>query len=427
MSGTQKLYYLEPELHQVEALLLERRTGAAAAATARGRGSDASGGAGLDLVFDRSIFYPEGGGQPCDLGSVARADEPELTVPVVAVEEDGDKIVHRLAVDPSAEFRAEPRERFILRLDEPRRRDHTEQHTAQHLLSSVLLRLFGAATVSFHLGAERCTIDVSVPGLDAGCVAETEAAIDRIIEQNYPIVTHLCPPEDPSSFSLRRAPPASEGPIRIVEIDGIDFTPCCGTHLRGTGAIRAFRLFGAERYKGMTRVSFAAGGRAIADYAALSAIAASASAALGCARAELADRAERLRLRVSELESSRRGLIVKNASLEVAAAIASKGEGALVMSLGESPADSAQEVVKAAVARGRVALALSDSELVACAAAPPGGGDLGALLKAAAAARGGKGGGGATSFRAAFPDAVSLAAFAAEAALLLGARNSVDN
>ncbi len=127
-----------------------------------------------------------------------------------------------------------------------RRTDHEQQHSGQHLLSAVFLRELGARTVSFHLGAESSTIDLALPeGTDSSPTTDlrlVEETANRIIYENRPLLTHWV--ERPlaeqmlARGDLRKLPPL-EGPFRIVQMQGIEFNACGGTHVRSTGAIGA--------------------------------------------------------------------------------------------------------------------------------------------------------------------------------------------
>jgi alanyl-tRNA synthetase len=150
-------------------------------------------------------------------------------------------------------------------VDRRRRRDFTVHHTAQHLLSGTILRLTGFPTVSMHLGEEICTIDVTAPAIPQETLIGVEEAAADAIEGDHPIIIHLCPPERVEDFPLRKVPPQGEEVIRVVEIQGNDFSPCCGTHVGSTGEIGALRILGAEKYKGMTRITFIAGRRVLRD------------------------------------------------------------------------------------------------------------------------------------------------------------------
>jgi alanyl-tRNA synthetase len=150
-------------------------------------------------------------------------------------------------------------------LDAERRRDHTVHHTGQHLLSGTILRMTGAYTLSMHMGDETCTIDVDIKELPAETLVAVEDAVQTAIEEDHPVKTHLCPPENILDFPLRKQIPQVDEVIRVVEIQDRDFSPCCGTHLRSTGRIGVLRILDAERYKGMTRVYFIAGRRVLRD------------------------------------------------------------------------------------------------------------------------------------------------------------------
>jgi alanyl-tRNA synthetase len=201
------------------------------------------------LILDKTIFYPEGGGQSADRGTING-------IPLLDVREEGGEILH--LVSTAEALKPGPGE---LRLDAPRRRDFTVHHTAQHLLSGTILRMTGFPTVSMHLGEDLCTIDVDAPAVSGEALLAVEDAVQDAVEADVPVVIHRCPPEKVEDFPLRKTPPQREEVIRVVEIRGHDFSPCCGTHLNSTGPIGIVRILGAEKYKGKTRISFIAGRR----------------------------------------------------------------------------------------------------------------------------------------------------------------------
>jgi alanyl-tRNA synthetase len=207
------------------------------------------------LILDKTIFYSEGGGQPADRGTING-------IPLLDVQEKGGEILHLVQAEDGGRLVSGPAE---LILDVKRRRDLTVQHTAQHLLSGIILRLTGKHTVSMHLGEEACTIDVDSPEINSRTLAEVEDAGLDAIEADVPVIFHFCPPENIADFPLRKIPPQGEEVIRVVEIQGNDFSPCCGTHLKSTGQIGILRILGAEKYKGMTRITFIAGRRVFLD------------------------------------------------------------------------------------------------------------------------------------------------------------------
>jgi alanyl-tRNA synthetase len=208
-----------------------------------------------EVILDKTIFYPEGGGQSGDRGTINGAA-------LLDVQEKDGEILHRVSAEDGAGLAPGPAE---LVLDVPRRRDLTVHHTGQHLLSGITLSLTGKPTVSMRIGEAVCTIDVDTPEFSQDTLVALEEAVADEIEENSPVIIHLCPPERIEDFPLRKVPPKGEEVIRVVEIRGKDFSPCCGTHLQSTGQIGMLRILGAEKYKGMTRVYFIAGRRVLRD------------------------------------------------------------------------------------------------------------------------------------------------------------------
>lgn len=384
-----------------------------------------------ELILDRTPFYPEGGGQPWDLGTIAG-------LPVVSVVEKNGEPVHVLGSGISCLERAKvvPGAKVRCQVDGPRRKDHSEQHTAQHLLSAMVLRLLGAPTRSFHLGERYSAIDVDTPAMDRADTDAVEAAVLEVVREAYPVITHLCPPENLDSFTLRRKPPADAGIVRILEIDGIDYTPCAGTHLGNTGAINAFRILKTEKYKGMTRMYFLAGGRAQDDYVKLARVIRDASSAAGCAEDEVAPVIASLMDRTARLESDLKASLDQIATLEIGALFgmvpgAAGGAGSTGVDARELGRDCGvlagsmlllcsdrdyagiARLAKAGAAKGRNTIAASITDLKIAAAAVDAGPDLGKLLRPLILKLGGKGG-GSNFFQAALPGLQELEAFLAE-------------
>lgn len=269
--------------------------------------------AGTAVVLDRSQFYPTGGGQPCDLGTLDG-------VAVVEVLEEGEQLLHRLEshVDWAVE-RAVTGE-----VDLERRLDHMQQHTGQHLLSAVLVRDHGLQTVSFHLGRELCSIDVVADAVSAETLTAAEAACNAAVRAALPVrveVFHGAAAEA-AVETLRKRPAAkalgSQRGLRVVQL-GPDEAPldrdaCCGTHAGHLGQLGALVVLGSERGKqGHTRIAFAVGGRAIAAVRerldALSAV----CLALNTGHADAGERARGLVAQVSE-----QGKALKRLEQEVA-------------------------------------------------------------------------------------------------------------
>lgn len=415
-----KLFYDDPTAASGEALVLEIRES----------------GQFSDVILDRTIFYPEGGGQPCDLGSLGGM---ALTQTI----EEGPAILHRVEGKPS--YKAGDRVAMVL--DAARRRDHCQQHSGQHLLSAVLEREYGIQTLGFHLGQAYLTIDISCPSMDADMIARVEKIAETFIAENHGYRVHVCPPEDAASFPIRKRLPADESVIRIVEIDGYDWVACCGTHVASAMSLRLLTILSTEKYKGNTRVYFVAGDRAVAamarGFSQLKAVA----GLLGSSTEETASRVAVLSEKATRLETERGALLRDRARLEVELA-AKKAERTaeateaahtgqvcppvqagkakiLNFSFADRSADEAFETVKAGAAQGFIAIAVSVPDRCVCvmkasaSEAAAQGQALGQLLKPLLQEMGGKGGGGPLNFRAVFGDAGKAESFASKAASLL--------
>ena len=204
------------------------------------------------VVLDRTAFYPTGGGQPCDLGELNG-------VAVLEVRAADSGPLHLLASELATD-------EVHGRLDWARRFDHMQQHTGQHILSQACLRTLGAETVSFHLGAEVCTIDLDRAEVPADGLAAAEALANQVVSENRPVRCRFVDAEELATLPLRR-PPKVEGAVRVVEIADFDWSACGGTHLRSTAEVGLIKVCRAERHRGgTTRVTFLCGGRALADY-----------------------------------------------------------------------------------------------------------------------------------------------------------------
>lgn len=219
------------------------------------------------IALDRTAFYPESGGQPWDTGvlvATARSGAT-LEVPVERViEDEAGEVWHQIRkpLEQGTEIAG--------RVEAERRRDHTQQHSGQHLLSAVFLERLGARTVSFHLGAESATIDLALPegtaGLTADQLAEVEDAANRLIYDNRAITPRWHTRAEAEAMLARgelRKLPERSGPMRVLEMQGVEFNACGGTHVASTGAIGGLLLRGTEKVKSGLRVEFVCGLRAI--------------------------------------------------------------------------------------------------------------------------------------------------------------------
>lgn len=201
-------------------------------------------------VLEDTVFYPEGGGQPCDLGTLNG-------VAVVDVQKGEGGIRHYLAA-PLAEGPAS------LALDWTRRFDHMQQHTGQHLLTAVAQDRFHWGTTAFHLGGTVCDIELSATSISLREMEALEEAVAEEIRARREVSARWVSAEAYGQEAVRSRglPEGHTGDIRLVEIAGVDLNTCGGTHLRHTGEIEALKLLGTESIRGGTRLFYVAGSRA---------------------------------------------------------------------------------------------------------------------------------------------------------------------
>lgn len=203
------------------------------------------------VALDRSAFYPEGGGQPGDRGTLNG-------VPVLDTQADAAGTVwHVLAAPLEAD-------EVHGAIDWSRRFDYMQQHHGQHLLSAAAEQVLGARTRSARLGEEHSTIDLDRDGLNAADMAALEDATNAMVWADVPILARFVSAKELSTLRLRK-PPQAHARIRIVSAGDFDHSACGGTHPRRTGEVGCVAIRRWERYKGGTRVTFVCGGRVVRD------------------------------------------------------------------------------------------------------------------------------------------------------------------
>ena len=202
----------------------------------------------IAVQLDRTAFYPEGGGQPCDTGALG-------TALVTDVQEHGGVITHTVSAALPVGQTVEGR------IDWARRRDHMEQHTGEHILSGTLHRLFGAENVGFHIGFPAVRMDMSVP-LTAGQLAEAEAQANAVIRADAPVRCWYPAPEDLAKLTYR-SKKEIDGAVRLVDAGGADLCACCGTHVSSAGQIGLVKLVSVQKFREGVRVELLCGGRAL--------------------------------------------------------------------------------------------------------------------------------------------------------------------
>jgi alanyl-tRNA synthetase len=292
-------------------------------------------------------------------------------------------------------------------VDGERRLDHRQQHHGQHLFSRALQDLFGARTVSFHLGAETTSIDLDRI-LDLAQVRAAELRTNEVIREARPVrVKTLSRTE---TLALGLSPPDDAGDaVRLVEAEGFDLQPCGGTHPRNTAEVGSLVVTGLERYKGGTRVHFLCGQRALAAFRDQGEMVARLGALLSAPPSGLVEAVERLlragqearrasealRERALRLEAER--LLARALADRVRAAPAVANAPTVVVArLDDRSADELQDLAQAVVAAERCIALLGSGGAKAhlvFAQTPGLGFDAPALLKDSVALLGGRGGG----------------------------------
>jgi alanyl-tRNA synthetase len=204
------------------------------------------------LALDQSAFYPEGGGQPADHGTLNG-----IRVCDVQIDDEG-VIWHTLAGSLDNDM-------VHGQIDWARRFDHMQQHHGQHLLSAAFEQCYGMKTISFHLGSTLATIDLEIPGLTEDQVAVVEDLTNLVIWEDRPVLARFVSAEALATIALRK-PPTVSGPIRVVSVPDFDHSACGGTHPHTTGGVGLVAIRRWERRSNTIRVEFLCGGRALHDF-----------------------------------------------------------------------------------------------------------------------------------------------------------------
>ena len=328
------------------------------------------------VVLDRTAFFPEGGGQPCDLGTLGGTK-------VLDVRTDGETVTHLTdAPLPVGQTVAGC-------LDWARRLDAMQQHTGEHILSGALHRLFGAENVGFHIGTPYVRMDTSIP-LTTAQLAQAEAAANAAVRADTPVRCYV-PDAAALAATEYRSKKEIDGAVRLVEAGG-DRCACCGTHLARTGEVGLIKIISAQHYKVGMRLAVACGQRAYDAVAAAWADCETAGRALSSPVGSLAPALARLQS--GEAALKQRLAALQNALADSYAANAVPGQPAVLWAEG-ADGDGLR----------RIAAAVAERTGAVCCAAAPGGqglayalvggaaGDVRPLCKALNAAFAGRGGG----------------------------------
>lgn len=332
---------------------------------------------GWGIILDRTCFYPEGGGQPGDRGTLNHTlvrDTHEKDGCVIHYTDDPIPVGTRVSGE----------------IDWAYRFDLMQQHSGEHMVSGVIHRRWGYNNVGFHMGSEMITIDLSGI-LTEEQLLEVEQEVNQRIWQNAPVKCWYPEPEELEKIPYR-SKKALTGKVRIVEFPDTDICACCGTHVKNTGEIGLVKLLNVEKFHSGVRVEMLCGGRAYAYLTRIQQQNRAVSQLLSAKVQETAGAVEKL---ANELEEKKQQLIaLENARFgEQAEALAGKGD--VLVNL---PGLNADGVRRAAIAiqntcGGRAVVCSGDDENGYKYAAGLLDGDLRSWVKDFNAALGGRGGG----------------------------------
>ncbi|MBI5496302.1 MAG: alanyl-tRNA editing protein [Deltaproteobacteria bacterium] len=365
-------------LHHDDPLLWEFQGTVLAHAVFQGRQS---------VVLDRSVFYPESGGQQGDTGRLGGARVADVQV------DDAGVVHHLLEGDPPALGTV-----VTGQIDGARRRIHMAQHTAQHMLSAALLEGAGGETVSSRLGEGACTIDLDLETLADKDVVAAEDRVNALIDEDLVIRAYFPSEEVLRALPLRRRPKVSEN-IRVVQIGDFDVSPCGGTHCTRTAQVGLVRVTGVERYKGKARVTFQAGRRAREGLWAEARALRGLAAVFTCGPLEVPASVDSMRHALAETRTALGAAraVVAGAEAERLLAEARAAGRTVVVGLVDGDAELLRAMARKLTAQADVSLVLGargpEGIAVMCTRGERGTLDCGAAMKELAAAGGGRGGG----------------------------------
>ncbi|XP_051529721.1 alanyl-tRNA editing protein Aarsd1 [Myxocyprinus asiaticus] len=208
---------------------------------------------GFKVKLKDTILFPEGGGQPDDHGTIGG-------VSVLRVMRQGPEAVHFISTA------LEEGQEVHIKLDWERRFDHMQQHSGQHLITALADTMFGYKTTSWELGRQRSSIELDTATVKPREMEALEAAVNEKIRAHIPVAVHLLSIDDPAVEKVRSRglPDDHAGPIRIIDIEGVDANMCCGTHVSNLSHLQVIKILGTEKgKKNKTNLIFLVGNRVL--------------------------------------------------------------------------------------------------------------------------------------------------------------------
>ena len=315
---TKSLYYDDAWLKSFDALVTGRR-------------KDKTG---LWLGLDRTAFYPEGGGQPCDTGTLAWGG---IRLQVLEAQRDEQGYVwHRVNTAGEADL-PPPGEAVRGEIDWPRRFDHMQQHTGEHILANCVWRLSGGFTHGLHIGAEASSIDVTLPDggmrLPRETLEEIEALANQRVAEDADIVCRFPGEEELAALPLRKDPTVT-GHVRVCSVGGYEMVACGGTHLSRASQVGLVKILSCQPARGKMRLFFLCGRRAAAHYRQCYGALSEACAMLSARPEEVPARLDALMKQAEEMKRElaalRRGATLRKLPLLLAGGVPLEGGGRLI-------------------------------------------------------------------------------------------------
>jgi len=375
MPPTERLYYNDSHLIEFEARVIDK--------TERVSGWTA-------VTLDRSAFYPTGGGQPSDTGTLGG----ERVLECIDDEDNGIlHVVQGHAPDIGATVKG--------RVDWPRRLDHIQQHTGQHILSQSFVNLFNAPTRGFRVLSDVCEIDVELNNPSDEVIERAVELANNVVWEDRPITIKTATADEAAQLPLRKEP-SRGGELRLIEIAGFDLTPCGGTHAQHTGEVGMIAVRSWERAKGLTRMEFVAGTRALKDYRRANKTARAVAALFSAGREDGPKLAARTLEENKEIHRRLRVLEEVAAGAEADQLLATTPVGAegvrvVVQVVEKGDAESLKRLAMALIARPKTVALLgsreADTARLVFAKAADAPGDMNLLMREACALLDGRGGG----------------------------------
>src|ERR1044071_9541144 len=337
------------------------------------------------VVLDRTAFYPTGGGQPSDTGTLNGSR-------VVECIDDGDNGVLHVVQG------AAPARGAVVhgRVDWSRRLDHMQQHTGQHILSQAFVTVFDAQTRSFRVREAACEIDVDLSNPTTEIIERAVELANNVIWEDRTITISNVTPDEAAKLPLRKDP-ARAGELRLIEIEDFDLTPCGGTHAYRTGEVGVIGGRSWERAKGLTRIEFVAGVRALADYRKANKSGREVAALFSTGRDDAPQVAAQILEEHKELNRRIRVLEEMAAGVEAEKLLASASDGVVTHIFDGLDAESLKKLAHALISHPRTIALLAarnhDTARLLFARSADASGDMNALMREACAMLDGRGGG----------------------------------